>query len=57
MAIPIVFEDERLSTEAAHETLQAAGIAGRHRRELIDAAAAEVILQTALDRLKDQQGT
>ncbi|MCA3627911.1 MAG: Holliday junction resolvase RuvX [Methylobacterium sp.] len=56
-AIPVVFEDERLSTEAAHETLQAAGIAGRHRRELIDAAAAEVILQTALDRLKDQQGT
>lgn len=49
--IPIVFEDERLSTEAAHETLEAAGVAGRHRKGVIDAAAAEVILQTALNRL------
>lgn len=56
MAIPIVFEDERLTTEAAHETLQAAGVAGRQRKELIDSAAAEVILQTALDRLKARQG-
>lgn len=56
-SIPIVFEDERLSTEAAHETLAAAGIAGRNRKQLIDAAAAEVILQAALDRLKVQQGT
>lgn len=60
--LPIVFEDERLSTEAAHETLKAAGIAGRNRKGLIDAAAAEFILQTALDRLNaarepDQQGT
>lgn len=56
-ALPIAFEDERLSTEAAHETLEAAGIAGRNRKDRIDAAAAEFILQTALDRLNSQQGT
>ncbi len=49
--LPIIFEDERLSTEAAHETLEAAGVAGRHRKGLIDAAAAEVFLQAALNRL------
>jgi putative holliday junction resolvase len=50
-ALPIVFEDERLSTEAAHDALETAGIAGRHRKAIIDAAAAEVILGAALARL------
>jgi putative Holliday junction resolvase len=41
--------DERLSTVTAHQALHAAGRSGRHHRQVIDQAAAVVILQAALD--------
>jgi putative Holliday junction resolvase len=50
LAIPIVEQDERLSTVAAHRALGAAGLDSRRRRGVVDAAAAAWILQGFLDR-------
>jgi putative Holliday junction resolvase len=41
--------DERMSTVSAHHALQAAGRSGRRHRQVVDQAAAVVILQQALD--------
>lgn len=41
--------DERMSTVTAHQALHASGRSGRHHRQVIDQAAAVVILQAALD--------
>lgn len=49
--IAIVFEDERLTTAAADDLLAAANLSGKKRAAVIDTAAAQVILQQALDRL------
>lgn len=49
LAVPIVLQDERLSTVEADKALAAAGVRGRDRREAVDASAATVILQAYLD--------
>ena len=41
--------DERMSTVSAHHALQASGRSGRRQRQVVDQAAAVVILQSALD--------
>jgi putative holliday junction resolvase len=41
--------DERMSTVSAHQALQASGRSGRRHRQVVDQAAAVVILQYALD--------
>jgi putative Holliday junction resolvase len=41
--------DERLSTVTAHQALHASGRSGRSHRQVVDQAAAVVILQSALD--------
>jgi putative Holliday junction resolvase len=41
--------DERLSTAEAERSLREAGVTGTRRRSVIDAAAAQVILQAWLD--------
>jgi putative holliday junction resolvase len=41
--------DERMTTVTAHQALQASGRSGRRRRDVVDQAAAVVILQYALD--------
>ncbi|WP_034647918.1 Holliday junction resolvase RuvX [Cellulomonas sp. HZM] len=41
--------DERMTTVTAHQALQASGRSGRRHREVVDQAAAVVILQYALD--------
>lgn len=46
----IVFEDERLSTFSAIESLVERGIKTGHARELVDMEAATIILQGYLDR-------
>jgi putative Holliday junction resolvase len=48
---PIVFWDERLSTQAAERMLIDADTSRRRRAEVIDKVAATLILQGALDRL------
>jgi putative Holliday junction resolvase len=47
--IPVRLVDERFSTVEATRGLRAAGVKGRSMRKLIDAAAAVVLLQAALD--------
>lgn len=47
--IPVRLVDERMSTVSAHQALHAAGRSGRHHRDVVDQAAAVVILQYALD--------
>jgi putative Holliday junction resolvase len=47
--VPVRLVDERLSTVSATGALQAARVAGRRQRAVVDQAAAVVILQSALD--------
>lgn len=46
---PIRLVDERLTTVDAHRGLRDSGVAGRNHRDVVDQAAAVLILQTALD--------
>jgi putative holliday junction resolvase len=48
----IVFEDERLSTFSAIESLVQRGVKTGHARELVDMEAAAIILQTYLDKAR-----
>lgn len=47
--VPVRVVDERLSTVTAHGQLGSAGVRSRARREVVDQAAAVIILQSALD--------
>jgi len=49
LAVPVVLHDERLSTVEAERSLRDAGVTGKRRRSVVDAAAAQVILQSWLD--------
>jgi putative Holliday junction resolvase len=55
LPVPVVTHDERLTTVTAHQQLQAAGVDGRRRRQVVDQQAAVVLLQAWLDahRTKD----
>ena len=48
---PVVTWDERLTTVAAHRALRDAGKKTRHTRAYVDQVAAQMILQSYLDRL------
>lgn len=50
--LPIVFQDERLSTAAVTRTLLEADASRKRRSQLVDKMAAAYILQGALDRLR-----
>ncbi|RKM59902.1 Holliday junction resolvase RuvX [Butyrivibrio sp. CB08] len=51
--IPVEMLDERLTTVAADEIMDEAGIKGKKRKEYVDMIAAQIILQDYLDnRLK-----
>lgn len=49
--LPLVFQDERMSTQAVTRTLLAADASRARRAEVVDKMAAAYILQGALDRL------
>ena len=49
-ALPVEFVDERLTSAAAESSLGESGVASHKRREMIDAVAAQHILQDFLDR-------
>lgn len=53
--IPIAFFDERLSSAQAERGMLEADLSRARRSELIDASAASLILQTALDRIANMQ--
>ncbi|MBL8520967.1 MAG: Holliday junction resolvase RuvX [Betaproteobacteria bacterium] len=48
--LPVEYEDETLSSAAAAEALDRAGVFGERRRGRLDAEAAQVILQRFLDK-------
>jgi putative Holliday junction resolvase len=47
--VPIVENDERLTTVTAHHNLREAGLDGKKRKSVIDMASAQIILQDWLD--------
>ena len=47
--LPVVFQDERLSTVSAHQALIEGGMRRDNRKETVDKVAAAVILQAFLD--------
>lgn len=49
VTVPVLLQDERLSTVEAARSLRSAGVTGPDQRAAIDAAAAQVILQSWLD--------
>jgi len=49
--MPITFQDERLSTFAATQSLIEAGVKPSEQKNYVDAQAAAVILQAAIDRI------
>jgi putative holliday junction resolvase len=49
LGIPVHLQDERLTTVQAERGLAARGMDSRQRREVVDQAAATVILQAYLD--------
>jgi putative Holliday junction resolvase len=51
--VPVVEYDERLTSVVANRSLEDAGMPGRARRKIVDAVAAQVMLQGYLDRMKD----
>lgn len=53
--LPIIYEDERLSTFTAIQTLTVLGVKTGHNRDLVDRQAAAVILQKYLDRTYHSQ--
>jgi len=53
VAIPVVLWDERLTTVQAERALREGGVRGPRRRELVDAAAAALMLQSWLDRFRE----
>lgn len=58
LGLPVVTQDERLSTVAAEKALLEADLSRRRRREVIDMTAAVIILQGFLDgrRVARNQG-
>ncbi|MEM0985401.1 MAG: Holliday junction resolvase RuvX [Pseudomonadota bacterium] len=51
LGLPVAFQDERLSTAQAERDMIASDVRREKRSGLIDASAAAIILQTAIDRL------
>ena len=48
----VIMQDERLSTVSAHNIMIEADMSRKKRKEKVDALAANIILQTYLDRKK-----
>ena len=51
--IPVAMIDERLTTMSASRYLDATNTRGANRKKVIDTLSAQIILQNALDRLKN----
>ena len=53
-SIPIVFWDERLTTVSAHRILSDNNVRGKKRKNVVDAVAADIILQDFIDSRKNK---
>jgi putative Holliday junction resolvase len=56
LGLPILLWDERLTTFAAEEAAERAGLRGRKRTEMLDALAAAALLQDFLNALASRSG-
>lgn len=54
VSVPIIYEDERLSTVSAQRILIESGMRREKRKDTVDGVAATFILQTYLDRKKNR---
>ena len=54
--IPIKFWDERLTTVSAHKILSDNNVRGNKRKAVVDAVAADIILQDYIDSRKFKKG-
>ena len=52
-SVPVCFVDERMTTMAASRFLNETNTRGQKRKQVIDTLSAQIILQNALDRLKN----
>ena len=52
--LPVLFQDERLSSFAAESALSEAGIHGRRRKDRVDMVAAQIILQGYLNQINEE---
>lgn len=50
LQLPVILEDERLTTKSAEATLIQGNMSRKKRKEVIDAVAATIILQSYLDK-------
>ena len=51
LGITVIFQDERLSSSAAHRALSEGGVSGKKRKGKVDKIAAVFILQSYLDSI------
>jgi putative Holliday junction resolvase len=54
--IPVNFWDERLTTVSAHKILSENNVRGKKRKAVVDAVAADIILQDYIDSKKFKRG-
>ena len=54
--LPIKFWDERLTTVSAHKILSDNNVRGKKRKAVVDAVAADIILQDYIDSRKFKKG-
>lgn len=52
IAVPVEYEDERLTTVIAHDILSSNNVGGKKRKQTVDAVSAVVILQSFIDKRK-----
>lgn len=52
--IPVIFWDERLTTVSAHGILNENNVRGKKRKSVVDAVAANIILQNYIDSRKNK---
>ncbi len=50
--LPVVFQDERLTTVMAHQVLSANNVSSKKRKQTVDAVSAVMILQSYIDKNK-----
>ena len=56
LGVPVEAWDERLTTFQAHAALTEGGLSGRKRADRVDKVAAQILLQSYLDRQKGIKG-
>ena len=53
--LPVILQDERMSTVSAERILMEGGVRRENRKEYVDKMAAAFILQTYMDRINIKQ--